>query len=134
MRAHHLICRLGFRGLGYNEDFVQQMSEVVNKLNKESDIKIEVLDKPDILCEKCPNLKSGSCNSAGTFQAEKRIREMDRTVMNVLKIKSGEIHSAKIINEKIAKYFDSAAFKKVCGQCHWVTLGYCEEGLNKNKS
>jgi uncharacterized protein len=131
IRGHHLICRLGFRGLGYDEAFVDRMTEVVNKLDEEPDGKIQVLDSPDVLCEKCPNLKEDICFSTGSAQSENNIREMDRLVMETLKLKSGEIYSVKMINERIKLYFDQKAFHKVCGQCHWVSLSYCEEGLNK---
>lgn len=129
LRGHHLICRLGFRGLGYNEDFVKKMTDIVQQLQSSPELQIKVIDTPDVLCNHCPHLIDGLCQASGSILSEKKIKEMDRTVINILELKSEESYTVKMINGKLKSLFKEDSFNLVCGDCQWHDLGYCEDGL-----
>ena len=50
LRAHHLICILGFRGLGYSKEYVANMSKIVGQLCSSPETLIQVVSKPDDIC------------------------------------------------------------------------------------
>lgn len=131
LRGHHLICRLGFRGLGYNDAFVRKMTEVVLQLQSNPELQLKAIDFPDVLCNHCPNLINGECSSSGSDISEKKVQEMDRAVIQILDLKREEIYTVDKINKKLKERFNKEAFDYVCGDCQWRSLGYCEEGFNK---
>ena len=134
LRGHHLICRLGFRGLGYDHTFIENMSAIIQHLTCHPEVKIHVTDTPDLVWAACPHLINGHCHSSGSPVSETRVQQMDRTVMNVLHIESGHIVTLCEIDDKIRLYFDETAFSSVCKGCKWHCLGACEKGLNQLKN
>lgn len=108
LRGHHLVCRLGFRGLGYSDAFVQQMTEIVHLLRTYPEMKLRVIDGPDVLCDACPHLVDGQCHTAGNSHSEIRIQAMDRAVIQILDLQVGHLYSVQIINERMKARFDKA--------------------------
>lgn len=50
LRAHHLICLLGFRGLGYSPEFVENMARIADQLRSFPHTVIEIVRRPDDIC------------------------------------------------------------------------------------
>ncbi|KXZ39249.1 hypothetical protein SAMN05661008_01034 [Alkalithermobacter thermoalcaliphilus JW-YL-7 = DSM 7308] len=130
LRGHHLICRLGFKGLGYSKEFVEKMSEIVNILKYNMDTLIEVDNKADIICKSCPHLKRNMCKKDGNEESEKEIKIMDEIVLDALKIKPGDKLTVFDINNRIKNNFTNEKLNLLCKNCSWRCLDYCEEGLN----
>ena len=59
LRGHHLLCILGFRGLGYDEAFVANMTRVVGLIRKKPETVFTLTDSADILCATCPRCVNG---------------------------------------------------------------------------
>ena len=77
LRWHHLICLLGFRGLGYSREYVANMSKIVGQLRSSPETLIEIASKPDDMCVPCPSLK------------ERVMRNRDCAVMEKLNVVVG---------------------------------------------
>lgn len=130
LRGHHLLCMLGFRGLGYDENFVLNMDAIINKLISEQDMLIKVVDNVDNICDKCPNNVDGTCKNE---YYPGSIKEMDNVVLKILGIEEGSELEYREILLKLKKSMNEEDMDKICENCKWQNLGYCKEGLKKLK-
>ena len=142
LRAHHIFCIQGFRGKGYNEEFVSNMTNIVRHLNKEDNIMIKVVNTPDYICLSCPNnigqdemIKfevNNTYDNKGFCENERYIKNLDNQVLETLSIDEGSIYSYDDLLLKIKQYLTEEKFENICGNCKWYSLGYCREGLIYN--
>lgn len=130
IRAHHLLCLLGFRGLGYSPEFVEKMGEVAGELRSNAATPITILAECDVICGACPHNKGNKCRKKRNSAA--RVREKDLAVLRHLGLEVGAQMSVAqawaIVKEKVTAK-DLA--KELCRRCQWRGLGYCAEGLDK---
>jgi hypothetical protein len=118
LRAHHLLCLQGFQGYGYDQDFADNMSDLLKRIDSEADIDIIVTAECDDICAKCPHVVSGICQKEPG--SDQKVREMDRTVLLKLELSEG----AKVTVEKILdlvneKFASKSELLEVCGDCQW---------------
>ena len=107
-----------FQGKGYSREFVDNFYKIIDKLKKNPLVK--VVNKPDAICEKCPNNKNG-CIKKGP-KSELRVRKKDNEFIKALNLtlnKTMKANKIKEITEKITK----KEIKKLCRNCQW--LDYC---------
>ena len=130
LRAHHLICLLGFRGLGYSPEFLQDMIKIVFKLLSCPETLIEVISEPDDICTPCPFLKDGGCHEEGP-QSEEIIKKRDRAVMMRLGLVSGDKVTWSAVEQRIRSSISRRDLEQICQDCQWLPLGYCEAGLER---
>lgn len=128
LRFHHLLCFLGFRGLGYSNEFVENFRDVYQKVFEENQ-KIKLIESPDDICKKCPRLVSSTCVS------EQKVKEFDEKLKRFL-FKNGVcnfemVQPAEIY--RVIKKLSICEFENICKSCEWFSLGYCKEGLLKLK-
>ncbi len=116
LRGHHLICLNFFQGEGYDEIFIKNLEEILSKMEKEY---IKVIEGLDDICRSCPNLKAGRCEYKEG--AEEKIREQDKTALELLNIKEGEIIPLKEIKERLPKIF-SQWYENYCLSCDWLRV------------
>jgi len=128
LRAHHLLCALGFRGLGYSPEFVANMTRVVRALRRRPGRLVRLADTPDAICRACPNLRGGRCRPATGGRS--RVPTRDRKVLRRLGLKPGARLTARAAYALIrARITPEDLRRDLCAECRWVALGYCEEGL-----
>jgi hypothetical protein len=133
IRGHTLLCLQGFRGKGYSPDFVENLIEINNTLVENGDVPVRIMAMPDDICLACPNLKMNGCNLKGPgFEAS--MRSQDRHVMSLLDIQEGETLSWNEILERIGDRMSGEMLPSICGDCPWLPLGYCQEGIRQLKS
>ncbi len=129
IRGHHLLCLLGFRGLGYSEEFVARMEEVAGKFRSDATVPITVLAGCDIICAACPHNKGNRCRKkAGS---ESRVRAKDLAVLRRLGFTPGAEISVGSVWQRIKERLTPGDIAKLCWRCQWRSLGYCAEGLEK---
>jgi uncharacterized protein len=133
IRGHTLLCLQGFRGKGYSPDFVENLVEINNALVQSSDTPVRVMAMPDDICLACPNLKMNGCNLKGPG-FENLMRSQDRVVMSRLGIQEGETFSWHEILERIGQRMRGDMLPSICGDCPWLPLGYCQEGIEELRS
>ena len=118
IRAHHLLCLLGFQGLGYSPDFIRRMAETRKALDEGQEFEIEVVEECDDICPACPYFSELECRK-GKFSA-RRTREMDGKVLKTLGLKRGETLNSSLviplIRERLGEF---PLLVKICGRCGW---------------
>ena len=130
IRGHTLLCLQGFRGKGYSPDFIKNLVEINNALVEDDRLTVRVAAMPDDICLACPNLKMNGCNLKGPgFEAS--MRSQDRQVMSLLGLQEGETLSWHEILERIGERMRGEMLPSICGDCPWLPLGYCQEGIEQ---
>lgn len=103
-----------FIGKGYNQQFINNMSNVIAYLkNHEDDKIIKVIFAEDSLCQMCPNKGLGKCPLAVKH---------DRDYFNALHINCSEQYSWNDIKRLIEKYIDYQTFFSICSNCEWISV------------
>ena len=125
IRGHNLLCIQGFVGKGYSPEFIANMTRVIESLPGTA---VTVVDDPDVLCNACPNLLPSGCELHGPG-TEAGILLQDRVVMARLGIEAGETLSWEEILERVHARVAPDDLDEICGNCPWLPLGHCKEGL-----
>jgi hypothetical protein len=132
IRAHHLLCLLGFRGLGYSQGFITNMGKVVEKVGSNSTFPITLVVECDIICTSCPHNKGGKCLKE--INSESRVKTQDLEVLHRLGFEVGAQMPAVKAWMRIKERLQVKDMAEICGDCEWLGLGYCAEGLERLKT
>lgn len=124
LRGHHLFCLLGYRGMGYSPEYVENMTRLHQTLRENPKIKIQLVKGPDQLCEKYPNSGVYHCQ-------EDNIYERDAVILEKLGLKLGQIVNWEDIELLIRTYIIPSDIQRVCKSCSWRSYGVCEEGIQE---
>lgn len=124
LRGHHLFCLLGYRGMGYSPEFVENMTALHQSLRENPKIWIELVHGPDQLCEKCPNKGDYHCENEEIFT-------MDTAVLEKLGLQLGQRVQWAEIESCIKKHVVPSDIQTICKNCSWRTYGVCEEGIQE---
>ena len=108
------------------------MAKIHSYLQKNPQSKILLQAQPDDICQACPHLKQGcTLHGPGT---EKSMESQDQEVLKRLDLKAGEMITWKEVLERISKKISSSELPKICGNCPWLPLGYCESAIDQLKN
>ena len=130
IRAHHLLCVLGFQGLGYSPEFIKKITQVKRIIETSSRLPVKILNSCDEICSACPHQQNGRCQK-GEY-SHKRVKETDEKVLSVLGLKSRDILSVSKLLKLIKKKIDSfQKLVKICGICGWRETCTYYTGLRK---
>ena len=128
LRGHHLLCLKGFQGYGYDEAFVENMTDV-NSKRKLSQTTVTLTDSADDICKACPNLKNGLCKD---MLHNKNIVQMDTEVLEKLDLKKE--HNSLELFEKIDDIFNSEeSVSEICFNCLWHEKCLFYQNLSNNR-
>ncbi len=130
IRAHTLLCLQGFRGEGYDPAFVDNMAAVDRSLAVHAEAVVEVLASPDALCAACPHRRTEGCTLNGE-DSERDMRQQDGVVLTKLGLKTGDRVTWREILERIRRAVSGDDLPSICGNCRWLPLGYCREGIER---
>lgn len=120
LRVHHLLCIPLFQGYGYSDGFSRNMEAQIEYLKTHPDEKISLVCDPDMICEKCPNLKDGKfCRESGD-----RVREKDRQLYESLGLE-GEDFTFQALLQRAAETVTETVFLESCQDCEWRGQGLC---------
>ena len=75
LRGHHLFCLLGYRGMGYSKEYVENMTKLHRTLRSNPETLIELVDGPDHLCAKYPNSGEYHCKDQNIYVRDAVILE-----------------------------------------------------------
>jgi hypothetical protein len=128
LRAHNLLCLLGYRGRGYDDRFVTEMTAVHDLLARDPESFVEVRTRPDRLCGACPNLREGGCSLGGPDH-EAHMRSQDEDVARRLGLADGGVYRWREILDRVARSVRGADLPAICTTCPWLSLGWCAEGI-----
>ncbi|WP_163539864.1 DUF1284 domain-containing protein [Gracilibacillus sp. YIM 98692] len=124
LRGHHLFCLLGYRGMGYSEDYIENMTLLHSKLRENPKTEILLVKGPDHLCEKYPNNGKYHCQNDTIY-------ERDAAILEKLDLNIGQILKWEVIESRIQKYVTPSDIQAVCQSCSWRSYGVCEEGVQE---
>ena len=128
LRGHHLLCLKGFQGYGYDEGFVENMTEV-NAMRKLDGTAVSLTNEADDLCSHCPNLKDDMCRDPAHNECIKR---MDDEVLKIID-PSKEYDSVKLF-EKIGEIFNTEeSVAEICFNCMWHEKCLFYQKLSNNR-
>ncbi len=130
IRAHTLLCLQGFRGEGYSPRFIRTMQQTLASLRADPERKVRVGEQPDLFCEACPNLAPNGCGLRDPG-FETVIRAQDRRVLQLLGIENGRVTTWAEILERIGRNMRGEMLPDLCGDCQWLALGTCAEGIER---
>jgi hypothetical protein len=63
--------------------------------------------------------------------SEVEMQAQDRHVLSLLGLHSGEIVTWQDILDRIRTTLTGDRLLGICGQCRWLPLGYCREGIDR---
>ena len=129
IRAHHLLCMFGFRGLGYSPDFVRNMRSVVDAFFSESGADVQVVAACDDICRACPHLRDGRC--AARPDSEAQVKAKDELVLARLGLSPGDRRHSSALARLVADNVTPSALMDICAGCQWLPAGCCTEGLGR---
>jgi len=127
IRAHHLLCILGFRGLGYSQEFIVKMGKVVDELSSNSTLTITFIAECDIICASCPHNKEDKCFKRA--DSEEKVKTQDLAVLKRLGFEVGDQVPVGKVWTRIREKLMAKDVAEICQDCEWSELGYCAEGL-----
>jgi hypothetical protein len=131
IRAHTLLCIQGFRGAGYSPEFVDNLSKIHETLFGDPQTWVEIVDTTDAVCGACPHGQPAGCTLNGPM-SEQEMRGQDRHVLTRLGLKAGtRIQWREILNRIRTSTITGENLPDICGQCRWLPLGYCREGIDR---
>jgi hypothetical protein len=130
LRGHTLLCLQGFRGKGYNAEFVANLARIHRELTDDPDRWIEVVDTPDAVCGACPHRAPSGC-SLNDDHSEEVIQAQDRRVLDLLGLNAGmKVRWGRVL-DLIRASVSGSSLPDICGQCRWLPLGYCRDGIER---
>lgn len=122
LRGHHLLCLLGFRGMGYSPEFVDNMTIVYEQLRRQPDTIVTITTGPDELCRCFPDDKPNHCRS-------ETVHARDEAVLHLLRLSSGDRVPWRDVLHRIRLYMTPAHIPELCLTCPWQPYGVCEAGV-----
>lgn len=122
LRGHHLLCLLGYRGMGYSKDYVENMTRVHKQFRREPETEIVLVNGPDDLCAKFPSSEPCHCEDDNIFTR-------DAAILQQLEVKVGQRLQWSVLEQKIARHVVSGDINRLCHSCSWRSYGVCEQGV-----
>lgn len=122
LRGHHLFCLLGYRGMGYSKEYIENMTNLHQTLRKYPETLVELVEGPDQLCEKYPNSGEYHCKDQNIF-----VR--DAVILEKMGLKLGEKLQWQEIENRVKDFVVPSDIQTVCETCNWKSYGVCEEGI-----
>lgn len=125
LRGHHFICLQFFRGEGYSDEFVENLTHVIQRAAREPAL---VVDGIDNVCAACPELGSDGRCASESAGGETEIRRIDELALGVLGVSVGEQLSLAEARERLeADAVGVGSWRaNACDDCAWERI--CESG------
>lgn len=115
LRPHHGMCLAYFRGKGYSEEFVKNMTEIQRRLQENP--LIQLTDCADAICSSCPNDREGHCIT------QEKVNHYDCGVLEVCECIVGQTIEWNEFSERVQKrILDVGKREAICGDCQWSEL------------
>lgn len=130
IRAHTVLCLQGFRGEGYSAGFVENMTAIHQRLADDPSQWIEIIDGPDAMCGACPHLLPTGCSLNGE-ESEPDMQAQDQDVLARLGLRAGDRLPWAVVLDRIRRLLTGENLTNICGQCRWLSLGYCRDGIER---
>jgi hypothetical protein len=121
------LCTVGFQGMGYSTDFVENLQSISDQLQGEDGdkVEIEVVEESDSICEPCPHRRGNACVT------QSKINLLDQAHAKVLGIKVGDRITWGEVKERIRQRMSVSTHLEICQGCEWLEHQVCRQALQK---
>lgn len=124
LRGHHIFCLLGYRGMGYSEEYAKNMTKIHTTLRERPDTLVQIIKGPDHLCAKFPDDQPYHCEDHGIY-----LRDAD--ILKRLGLKFGDVLPWREAERRIRLHVVPSDIAVTCKTCSWRSYGYCEQGVQR---
>lgn len=109
-----MLCISFFEGKGYSEEFVSNMTAIIQALNDNN--KIQLVNGPDQICKACPNNNhQGGCVGKAT--------RYDKSIIKLCNLETKHTVSWMELHSKVKQeIIETGRLAEVCGDCEWSNL------------
>ena len=116
IRPHHGLCSQFFVGNGYSDEFVENMTNVLDKLNSQN-LKVRFVEHCDDICSCCPKNTGGMCEN------EEDVMQHDSECTEEYGYKIGDEILWNDLREKVvSKIKAENKLPSVCRGCSWRSI------------
>lgn len=126
LRGHHMFCTTLFSGSGYDRDFTENMTRLIQYMQNSG--KFRLVRGHDDICAHCPNRTPEGC-ALGTGDVARR----DAAAMEVTGLALGDELGWDELAE-LLRNVSEEEFQHVCGDCRWQREGLCSHGLLRDRT
>lgn len=126
LRGHHLLCLLGYRGMGYSADFCANMTSIYEKLREQPQTQIVLVEGPDDICAAYPKDKPPHCEEAS-------VAARDSRVLAKLGLQVGSGMRWSDVCSAVEGTMEPDDIGRICAGCPWEPYGVCEDGVRRIK-
>lgn len=124
IRPHHGLCSQFFEGNGYSEEFVENMTNTLNKLNSQN-LKVRIVEHCDDICSCCPK------NTGGVCENEEDVLHNDAQCLEEYGFKIGDELCWNDLRERVvSKIKAENKLPSACSDCSWRSI--CENADIQN--
>jgi hypothetical protein len=122
LRGHHLLCLVGFRGMGYSPKFTENMAAIYEQLRQEPSTLVQVVRGADDLCSCYPKDKPNHCDTQS-------VHARDTSVLERLGLPLGSQVEWRAVLKLLEKNVVPEDIPRLCASCPWQPYGVCEAGV-----
>lgn len=116
IRPHHGLCSQFFVGNGYSDEFIKNMTNVLDKLNSQN-LTVKITEHCDVICSCCPK------NIGGVCENEEDVMQHDSKCMEEYGYKIGdEILWNDLRTKVVSKIKAENKLPSVCRDCSWNSI------------
>lgn len=126
LRGHHLLCLLGYRGMGYSPDFCTNMTAIYERLREQPQTRVVLVEGPDDICAAYPKDKPPHCE-------ETSVAHRDSRVLEKLGLRVGREMSWADVCGAVDETMEAGDIGRICVGCPWEPYGVCEDGVQRIK-
>ena len=120
IRAHHGLCFLFFKGLGYNAAFVDNMQAVWQVLQENP--MVTLTTQCDCVCVACPNCGQGGCVGF------REVQTLDQRVLALCGLTAETpIYWDDLRNRVLEAIVFAGKRQEICGACQWSAICAAQE-------
>lgn len=122
LRAHHVICALGYEGHGYSDAFTANMTRIVTEGLRAPGgdaVQIEIVAAADAICAPCPERRGELCAK------QAQIAGLDARHGAALGLRAGDRLSWAEAKARVAERVAPEDLEQICDGCAWLGLGLC---------
>ncbi|MBE3563088.1 MAG: DUF1284 domain-containing protein [Hydrogenibacillus schlegelii] len=127
LRAHHLLCIHGFRGMGYSAEFVATMARIVAAMRAPAPLPVRVVRGLDTACLSCPHHGETTCEASPTSEAH--VLGIDDRVLARLDLVPGRVYEKAELIRRTRERVRPEDLDELCAGCSWLSYGVCQEGI-----
>lgn len=121
-----MFCAALFSGCGYDRDFTENMSWLIENMQKGGTFKLA--QGHDDICRYCPNQTAEGC-ALGTEDVARR----DAAALEATGLAPGDELDWEGLGERLRQVSEEE-FRHVCGDCRWQREGLCSYALLRERT